>query len=305
MPVTIAAVLVTYNRQHLLAKCLDALLKQTHPPDRIILVDNASTDGTAEWLQAQGYTDHPRIDYLRLPENRGGAGGFHAGVQRGFNQGYDWLWLMDDDACPQPDALMRLLDSQPQPQYLYGSTAIALDDPLYRLCWPTATPDGPLLERQTDLNKPLIEIQSLTFLGLLVPRQIVQQIGLPDSAMFLAGDDIDYCERARQAGARLFLVSNSILYHPLPARRTITVAGRRLQHLILPPWKRYYDVRNRVLVARRHYGRRLWTETLPGLLIRLIDSLRHDPDRWQQLSAYLHGIHDGFRNRTGSRRRPA
>ncbi|QQS55640.1 MAG: hypothetical protein IPM89_07630 [Candidatus Competibacteraceae bacterium] len=59
------------------------------------------------------------------------------------------------------------------------------------------------------------------------------------------------------------------------------------------------------LTARRHYGHRLWTETLPGLLIRLLGSLRHDPKRWQQLSAYLRGIHDGFRNRTGPRRPPS
>lgn len=305
MCAAIAAVLVTYNRQRLLADCLGALLGQTHPLDRIILIDNASTDGTTEWLREQGYIYHPRIDYLRLPENRGGAGGFHAGVDHGFTHSYDWLWLMDDDACPQPDALAQLLACQPQSEHLYGSTAIALDDPQHRLCWPSSTLEGSRLEYQTDLSDPLIEIQSLTFLGLLIHRQIVQQIGLPDSTMFLAGDDIDYCERARKTGARLFLVAGSRLHHPLPTRRTVTLLGYRLQNLILPPWKRYYDVRNRLLIARRHYGHRLWTETLPGLLIRLLDSLRHDPNRWQQLAAYLRGVHDGFRNRTGPRRRPS
>jgi len=77
MPATVAAILVTYNRQRLLAECLGALLGQTRPLDRIILVDNASTDGTADWLQTQGYTGHPRIACLRLPENRRGAGQFH------------------------------------------------------------------------------------------------------------------------------------------------------------------------------------------------------------------------------------
>ena len=198
MPTTIAAVLVTYNRQRLLTDCLTALLGQTRPLDRIILIDNASIDGTTEWLREQGYTHHPHIDYLRLPENRGGAGGFHAGVDHGFTHGYDWFWLMDDDACPQPDALAQLLACQPQSAHLYGSTAIDPDDPQRRLCWPTSTPGGSRLEYQTDLTDPLLEIQSLTFLGLLVHRQIVQQIGLPDSTIFLAGDDIDYCERARK-----------------------------------------------------------------------------------------------------------
>ena len=305
MSTIVAAVLVTYNRQRLLGECLSALLGQTHPLDCIILIDNASTDGTTEWLQAQGYLHHRQINYLRLPENRGGAGGFHAGVHYGLTHGYDWLWLMDDDACPEPDALAQLFNRHPHPQHLYGSTAIASSDPQHRLCWPTTTPDGFRLESQTDLTDPLLEIQSLTFLGLFIHRQLIQQIGLPDAAMFLAGDDIDYCERARKTGARLFLVVGSRLHHPLPPRRTITLAGRQLYNLILPPWKRYYDVRNRLLIARRHYGYRLWTETLPGLLIRLIDSLCHDPDRWQQLTAYLRAFHDGFRNCTGPRQRPS
>lgn len=81
--------------------------------------------------------------------------------------------------------------------------------------------------------------------------------------------------------------------------------GRQFDHLILPPWKRYYDVRNRILIGRRHYGLRLWTETMPGLLVRLVDSLHKDPDRWRQLNAYLRGVYDGFRGRLGARRTPS
>jgi GT2 family glycosyltransferase len=204
MPLAVAAVLVTYNRQCLLAECLEALLKQTRPLERIILVDNASTDGTAEWLLAQGYLHHPRIDYLRLPENRGGAGGFHVGVLQGFNRGYDWLWLMDDDACPQPDALAQLLACQPQSSHLYGSVSTASEDTAGGcLCWPAPAMDGSLYNYRNDLPTPVLEVQLLTFLGLFVHRDIIQRVGLPDAAMFLAGDDIDYCERARNMGARL------------------------------------------------------------------------------------------------------
>ena len=306
MPATIAAVLVTYNRQRLLAECLDALLGQTRPLDRIILVDNASTDGTAEWLQAQGYTCHPRIDYLRLPENRGGAGGFHAGVQQGFNYGYDWLWLMDDDARPEPDALEKLLACQPQPQHLYGSTATVSDDPQRRLCWPAnLLKDGRIVRHnaafQPELLEDCQETDCLPFLGLLIHRQLIARIGYPNAELYLTGDDIDYCERAKHHGARIFLAKHSLILHPLPSFRTLSVPGKDFWCLSMPAWKRYYFVRNRLLIARRHYGWRLWTQTLPGLLIRLVDSLRHDPDRWQQWSAYLHGIHDGFRNRSGKR----
>jgi GT2 family glycosyltransferase len=63
--------------------------------------------------------------------------------------------------------------------------------------------DGSLYNYRNDLPTPVLEVQLLTFLGLFVHRDIIQRVGLPDAAMFLAGDDIDYCERARNMGARL------------------------------------------------------------------------------------------------------
>ena len=87
----IAAVVVTYNRKELLKECLDALLAQTHPLDSIILIDNASTDGTPEFLKEKGFLDNPKIDYVRLSENSGGAGGFYEGMKRGYEKGFDWV----------------------------------------------------------------------------------------------------------------------------------------------------------------------------------------------------------------------
>src|SRR4028119_143552 len=101
MAETVAAVVVTYNRKQLLLECIDALLSQTRSLDKIILIDNACTDGTPEILREKGYLDNAYIDYMRLPENIGGAGGFHEGIKRGYEVGYDWLWLMDDDTIAQ------------------------------------------------------------------------------------------------------------------------------------------------------------------------------------------------------------
>jgi rhamnopyranosyl-N-acetylglucosaminyl-diphospho-decaprenol beta-1,3/1,4-galactofuranosyltransferase len=94
---SVAAVVVTFNRKELLCECLDALLAQTYPVSRIVLIDNASSDGTAELLAEKGYLENEIFDYLRLPVNSGGAGGFHEGVKRAFEAGFDWLWLMDDE----------------------------------------------------------------------------------------------------------------------------------------------------------------------------------------------------------------
>src|SRR3954447_15177950 len=103
----VCAVVVTYNRVELLRECLTALEAQTRPLDRILVIDNKSTDGTAEMVRSE----HPGVELVELPENRGGAGGFYEGTRRAYDDGYDWLWLMDDDTIPNATALEKLLDA--------------------------------------------------------------------------------------------------------------------------------------------------------------------------------------------------
>ena len=92
------AVVVTYNRYELLQQNLRAPINQSYSLARILVVDNASTDGTLLNLAEDGWTDHPSIRVLALPDNTGGAGGFAAGMRHALELGADWLWMMDDDA---------------------------------------------------------------------------------------------------------------------------------------------------------------------------------------------------------------
>lgn len=127
---TVCAVVVTYNRKKLFLECLEALRKQTRPIQGIYLIDNASTDGTPELLLKEGYIKELppenltgpwekkfeiknlsdgqfiKFYYVRMYKNTGGAGGFYEGVKRAYEKGYDWLWLMDDDAESKEDALV-------------------------------------------------------------------------------------------------------------------------------------------------------------------------------------------------------
>src|SRR4051794_12189716 len=102
---SVCAVLVTYNRSTLLREALAALLRQTRPVERILVVDNASTDGTRSMLG----DEFPQVDVLTLPENVGSAGGFHAGIAHAFGRGFEWIWTLDDDAIAEPSALAALL----------------------------------------------------------------------------------------------------------------------------------------------------------------------------------------------------
>ena len=102
-PERVCAVVVTRDRRDLLRRCLLALQQERRPPDGILVVDNASSDGSPEMVR----DEFPEAELLRLEENVGGAGGFHRGVARAYASGYDWLWLLDDDTLPTGDSLAR------------------------------------------------------------------------------------------------------------------------------------------------------------------------------------------------------
>ena len=101
----VAAIVVTYNRLELLRQCVEALRAQTTVCD-ILIVDNASTDGTAQWLASQ-----PDLHCRSTGSNLGGAGGFHFGMRWAVEDSYAYVWLMDDDTLPKPDALQKLLEA--------------------------------------------------------------------------------------------------------------------------------------------------------------------------------------------------
>ncbi len=290
---------VTYNRKALLAHCLEALHAQTRQPDRILVVDNASTDGTVQALEASGWLARPGFELLRLADNTGGAGGFQAGVLRALGDGADWVWMMDDDAMPRHDALQALMAVDPDPASLYGSVAVQGST----LVWPMERADAREPARIEDLAQApaVCDVLFLPFLGLLASAPLVRRIGPPDASLFLAVDDVEFCLRARRTGARVHLVSASRIDHPLAHRTAVRVGWRTVYTLRLPPWKRYYDVRNRLLVARAHHGAALWYAALPGTLLRWVVTLLTEPERGAQCRAFFGGVVDGLLNRRGRR----
>jgi rhamnopyranosyl-N-acetylglucosaminyl-diphospho-decaprenol beta-1,3/1,4-galactofuranosyltransferase len=102
---SVCAIVVTRNRRELLAQCLRSLSEQQRPVQQVVVVDNASEDGTEEMVRRE----FPDVHLLRSEENIGGAGGFHRGLAWAHEQGHEWLWVMDDDTFPQPETLQALL----------------------------------------------------------------------------------------------------------------------------------------------------------------------------------------------------
>ena len=274
-----------------------AISKLTIGPSDILVVDNASTDGTGEWLHLWLPVNLPQATFFTMETNTGGAGGFHAGLKKACADGASWVWMMDDDACPHPKALEELLNIAQSPLNLYGS--LAVNGP--NTAWSTMLRD----EGKTTLYwrevPEVARVDFIPFLGILIHRSLVKKIGYPDADYFIAADDVEYCLRARRAGADIIIAGKSHIEHPRTQRHTLKLLRTEVVYLRLPPWKRYYDTRNRLLIAREYYGIRLLTQTIPGSFVRLIAAVCYEPRKLAQLGAFCAGMIDGLLGIKGRR----
>jgi len=295
----VAALVVTFNRKALLEQCLSALTAQTRPPDQVLVVDNASTDGTADWLSGWVAKSSVEARMVLLGENTGGAGGFSEGLRLAIAGGADWVWMMDDDAEPHPDALEKLMQVAQDTGNVYGSLATSGSMTSWTM---TLLDTCPVVMTTSVADIPVrAEVEMLPFLGFLIHRALVERIGLPDTGFFIAADDAEYCVRARRVGAKIFVAGESHIEHPKSHPHKVHVFGHTLIYLALPPWKRYYDTRNRILIAKKHYGFKLLTQTIPGSFVRLFSALLKEPAKLLQLWAFTAGFIDGLLGLKGRR----
>lgn len=209
----IAAVVVTFNRLELLQR-LVTRLRSIEELDHILVVDNCSDDGTAEWLNSQ--QDH-QLDYRVLPENRGGAGGFQAGLQWSHDLGFDLSWLMDDDGIPTKDCLAKLLAHEGK--YDFWGPAVLAEQKPADLCFPVRLPGTAKIARTHDelhevSQAGVVADVVIPFNGVLVTRELVSIIGTPRAEFFIWGDDVEYLWRARESGAEVATIVDAEFLHP-------------------------------------------------------------------------------------------
>jgi GT2 family glycosyltransferase len=223
MKLKITAVVVTYNRKDLLAECLAALEAQVRPPDNVFVIDNASTDGTEEFFATYAPT-HFTLRYERLKTNVGGAGGFNYGIALAYQDGCDWVWVMDDDTIATSTALSALLDGLD----FAGSKQISPLIMASRVNWTDGTPHPMNMPRvfgndwdmtYACLEKQMLPIRSTSFVSMLLSTQAVKQFGLPIADYFIWSDDVEYSARVLRDNIG-FVVSTSVVEHKTKTKHT-------------------------------------------------------------------------------------
>lgn len=245
----VVAVVVTWNRRELLLRSLAAVLGQEPAPTQVVVVDNASTDGSGQAVQER----FPQVDLVSCEANTGGAGGFALGIARAIDLRADAVWIMDDDTIPQPGALAALLDARRRYAALgAGSRVPAVI--ASRVEWT----DGRAHPMNTPREKPLVltgeradaravdclPIRTASFVSLLLDARRIEAVGLPVADYFLWNDDFEYTARLLR-NERGLLCPASLVRH-----ETKVFGGADAD-----PGERFrFEVRNKVWVFTRSGG---------------------------------------------------
>lgn len=296
--VSIAAIIVTFNRKKKLLECLNGLINQTQHLDTIFIVDNSSTDGTEMELYHHDYikelptqiqkdvfktetTLHdskkkggdPKIVYLRLPLNEGGAGGFYEGTKLGYELGFDWLWLMDDDGLPEKEALKHLLSYTKRAHFI-NSLVIDIENKSELSFDLKANNSKNSLKTINDaiLNASdgLIHNQANPFNGTLISKELISKIGFPKKEFFIWGDEIEYQLRAEKSNLGIATVVSALHYHPKAITKIHKIPF--FKHVISwsgIPVKDYCCIRNIAYIHKKYYPKSVITTIFKYLLFFL------------------------------------
>ncbi len=256
----VTAVVVTYNRLPLLKQCLAALRAQIVQGFKVLLVDNASTDGTADYIKT---LDMPGLVCRNPGENLGGAGGFAYGIRAAVQEGCEAVWIMDDDTLPEPGALAALLAADAAHGADYGwlsSRALA----------PDGTDQPMNVQRRTmyrDIDgfaDDATEVPAVmaSFVSLFLRTETVRQFGLPIAEFFIWSDDWEYTRRISRVKPCYALAASRVV-HAMQNPGVVNIAKD-----VPARWARYrYFYRNDVVLYRR--------EGLPGWLWLLAKDTWH------------------------------
>lgn len=241
----VVAVVVTYNRRELLLESLAALDAQARRPDAVVVVDNASTDGTADAVRAFGHDGSVPVTLHVLDRNTGGAGGFAFGIAAALRTGAQLIWLMDDDTVPEPDALAALLDARahysgPRPA-LVASRVVWTDGRNHPMNTPRPKPMVSAAERDAAEQVQCVPIRSASFVSVLIDAAQCVARGAPVADYFLWNDDFEFSTRILRGNIGLLCPQSVVVHKTRTFGSTDADPGERF----------YYEVRNKIWLLTR------------------------------------------------------
>jgi GT2 family glycosyltransferase len=283
----VVAVVVTWNRRELLAESLAALRGQSRPPAEIVVVDNASDDGTAELLDGEG-----DLQVVRLTANTGGAGGFAAGIERALTHDPDLVWLLDDDTVPTATAAEHLVaawEAYPGPERprVLASRVVWTDGRDHPMNTPRSRPGVRAAELAAARSIGAVPVRSASFVSIMCDAAVVRERGVPVADYFLWNDDFEYSTRLIRGGTGLAVPASVVVHKTRVFGSTDADPGERF----------FYEVRNKVWLFTRSPGLTTSEKLLYGgsTLRRWTRTVARSSDRATLLRGLGTGLAAGLR----------
>jgi hypothetical protein len=263
-PPRVGVVIVSWNKKNDLLNLLGSLGTLNYPDADIIVIDNASDDGSAHEVREK----HPETILLVNDTNLGGTGGFNTGLDYCREAGYDYIWLLDNDAGITPDALMHLVvvaESDPMIGVV-GSKILNAEDPAYivklgaNIDWSRGCVRS-ISQNVRDFvsMNDFADVDYVPFCSALIRRSCLLVAGRLDERFFLYWDDTDFCLRSKRHGYKTVIATKSVVYHP-----SFTEKSREYN---------YYLIRNTFLFFVKHVKPIPLIRTLYNVLGRFIKNL--------------------------------
>jgi rhamnopyranosyl-N-acetylglucosaminyl-diphospho-decaprenol beta-1,3/1,4-galactofuranosyltransferase len=300
-PMRVLTHIHTLNDAAVIDQALDALKRQTRPPDAIIVVDNASTDTTLNRLFPANTT------IVRNSENLGTSGAIRIGLAHALKHGFDWTWLFDADSVPEPDALENLLD--------FFSRLPVSDQS--RVCFLACRPETasgvprerPMIFTELGVEYPMPDIDAgccrcdyFIWTGSLFRMPAVAKIGLPSADYVLDVAELEYGYRARQLDFVSYMVNNGVLHQdvgrePGAATRISRVGPFKFFQYEISPIRTYYFVRNVIyfwLYQCRPFRPHRFVRVVALVFVVVMSFAIRPVSHIRHLIACLRGIFDGL-----------
>lgn len=245
----IAVVLVTFNRLSCLKKALSKYENQTLKPSTILVVDNASSDGTGEFLDNWKNIESNICKHvIHNEKNIGGAGGFYTGLQFSLSINYDYVFLADDDAFADDNTFNNLFSNE---KLLQDPKTVALCTTVINQGKIDTSHRCKIKKNlfnialkwipETEYKKDFFKLDIVTFVGAAIKKTTIEKIGLPLKEYFIYYDDTEYFMRIGKLG-NIFCIPKSLMIHNTNGKMSIN------------SWKGYYDTRNWIDAVYRHFG---------------------------------------------------
>jgi rhamnopyranosyl-N-acetylglucosaminyl-diphospho-decaprenol beta-1,3/1,4-galactofuranosyltransferase len=276
----ICAVIVTFNNVSMLANLLNDLHIQSRLPDEVLVVDNASLDQTESMVKV----NYPAVNYIKLEENLGSAGGYYEGIKRAIESS-DFIYTLDDDVCLKPDTLSEIVK---------GFQLLEKSLPS-RIGAVRSVGKGHPEEVPTKLD-------ICPWRGTLFKTSIVQEAGLPSPDYFLYGEDLEYSLRLTKKGYSFYWIPASICQER-PREQNgktheIVLGEKSIRYQ--DSFRLYYAFRNEIAIYL-HYHRvfKLFHTVMYAMKVILMILASEGWNGQKSIRAVKNGVIDGLSGRLG------